>query len=102
MNNHFKTESNVCVSFAVNLTVFDLVSSYLQPVSSYVSTFLLLLPAAKHGTSLGLPRVFLFIYFYLCRGLQPLDVILDILDSGYIWLFDITEKPSLAYTVRTQ
>ena len=28
-------------------------------------------------------------FFYLCRGLQPLDVILDILDSGYIRLFDI-------------
>ena len=41
-----------------------------------VRTFLLV-PAAKRGTSLGLPRVF----FYLCRDLQPLDVILDILDS---------------------
>ena len=41
-------------------------------------------------------------FFYLCRGLQPLDVILDELDSGYIPLFDITEKPSLAYTVRTR
>ena len=39
--------------------------------------FLLLVPAAKRGTSLGLPRVF---FFYLCRVLQPLDVILDILD----------------------
>ena len=41
-------------------------------------------------------------FFYLCRGLQPLDVILNILDSGYIRLFDITEKLSLASTVRTQ
>ena len=41
-------------------------------------------------------------FLNLCRGLQPLSVILDILDSGYIRLFDITEKPSLAYTVRTQ
>ena len=39
--------------------------------------YLLLVPAAKRGTSLGLPRVF---FFYLCRILQPLDVILDILD----------------------
>ena len=43
--------------------------------------FFLLVPAAKRGTSLGLPRVF---FFYLCRGFQALDVILDILDSGYL------------------
>ena len=42
------------------------------------------------------------VLIYFCLGLQPLDVILDILDSGYIRLFDITEKPSLAYTVRIQ
>ena len=28
-------------------------------------------------------------FLNLCRVLQPLDVILDILDSGYIRLFDI-------------
>ena len=43
----------------------------------------LIVPAAKRGTSLGLPSVF-FLFFYLCRGLQPLDVILDMLDSGYL------------------
>ena len=40
---------------------------------------LLLVPAAKRGTGLGLPRVFFF-FLNLCRVLQPLDVILDILD----------------------
>ena len=66
---------------------------------SFWEQLLLLVPAVKCGTSLGLPHIF---YFNLCQGLQPLDVILDILDSGYIWLFDITEKPSLACTVRNQ
>ena len=37
-----------------------------------------------------------FFFINLCRGLQPLDVILD------IQYWTATEKPSLAYTVRTQ
>ena len=47
---------------------------------------LLLVQTAKRGTSLGLPRVF---FFFLCRGLQPIDVILDIVDSGYIRLLPV-------------
>ena len=44
--------------------------------------------SSEAGTSLGLPRVF-FIFLNLCGGLQPLDVILDILDSDKIRPFDI-------------
>ena len=43
--------------------------------------FYLHVPAAKRDTSLGLPRDFFF-FFNLCRGLQPLDLILDILDRN--------------------
>ena len=70
------------------LPYFELTPHVVETTVYFISSHvfflskLLLVPAAKRGTSLGLPRVFFF-FFNFCRGLQPLDVVLDILDSDW-------------------
>ena len=75
---------------------------YLLINNQYIFSFTkmtTLLSLKLRGTSLELPCVF---FLFVSRSSATQDVILNILDSGYIQVFDITEKPSLAYTVRTQ